>query len=477
MELHLALKEIISQEGDNMINNIQIINFLLDYQAFKERPATKQILRDVINSGYAKKIHSLNILTPDWQTKFKRYQYDFIDLYGYKEELAIYVFESIAYGIGLLHNGTCLHTTYTKETKTFIGNLTEFDDNTQTILLKEPQTASVDQLDIEKLKKMLFYNPEYKLWTLSLADRTEVRKLHFIKYHCFHNALVNLLQKVGILSEELKEIRKEGTWIGYRVLINDKSELERIVEDSDNHLDKDSIIVPNESKVQSRVKSNVTGHTEISFYTGDELNEVLNRFVFNQELKDGAQQRASLVREIGNKQGQLLIDYFKKMGIIKWNSYSRSYFASREEALELIVLHDGAYHKKEPYAIANHLLKYKQIPIYNLTTSSIQFNYKCSNSVANEVFKYLPVPNPDISLKFPNEMIKQVIIKLLHNRPIDDCLKSVPIKDVAEVIHLFEESGILDNNGKLRKEGFYINPSVQSILNRIQMTEIFLYNN
>ena len=101
MELHKALKEIVVSKGPAIINNLQIINFLLDYQAFKEKPATKLILRAVIDSGYAEEILSLGTKPSGWHIKFQQYQHDFIDSCGYKEELASYVFESIAYAIGL----------------------------------------------------------------------------------------------------------------------------------------------------------------------------------------------------------------------------------------------------------------------------------------------------------------------------------------------------------------------------------------
>ena len=105
MELHKALKEIVASKGAGMINNIQIINFLLDYQAFKEKPATKLILRDVINAGYGESILALQN-TQGWQSKFKQYEHEFIDSCGYKEELAAYVFESIAYALGLNDAGS-----------------------------------------------------------------------------------------------------------------------------------------------------------------------------------------------------------------------------------------------------------------------------------------------------------------------------------------------------------------------------------
>ena len=100
MELHKAIKEIVGLKGLSIINDTQIINFLLDYQAFKEKPATKLILRDIINSGYAEEILSLNSQDASWILTFMKFKRDFIESCGYKEELVDYVFEAIVYGIG-----------------------------------------------------------------------------------------------------------------------------------------------------------------------------------------------------------------------------------------------------------------------------------------------------------------------------------------------------------------------------------------
>lgn len=102
MELHKAIKEIVASKGADMVKDPQIINYLLDYQAFKEKPATKLILRAVIDSGYAESILALVSNPVGWETKFKQYQHEFIDSCGYKEELAAYVFDSLAYGLGLV---------------------------------------------------------------------------------------------------------------------------------------------------------------------------------------------------------------------------------------------------------------------------------------------------------------------------------------------------------------------------------------
>lgn len=225
----------------------------------------------------------------------------------------------------------------------------------------------------------------------------------------------------------------------------------------------------------TQIEENVD--VEIAFYRGGELLRCLIEFFITPSKQSGHQQFYLVQKKYGNKKGHELIDYFQRMKLIKYDYVNEYFICKLDDALRITRLHDEAYHKKDPSAIANHILIYKQIPTNKITISFIKLYYKCSDRVANEVFKYLLVPNPEIPLRFPNEMIKQVIIKLLHNRPIGDCMTSVPIKDVGEVMHLFEKSGILDNNGKLRKEGFYINPSVQSILNRIQKTETILYNN
>ena len=108
MELHKAVKEIVASKGADMICNPQIINYLLDYQAFKEKPATKLILRAIIDSGYAESILALVSNSVGWETKYKLYQQEFINSYGYNEDLVTYVFDSIAYGIGWKSDIFCL---------------------------------------------------------------------------------------------------------------------------------------------------------------------------------------------------------------------------------------------------------------------------------------------------------------------------------------------------------------------------------
>lgn len=101
MELHEAIKKIVLSKGTSMIKDLQIINYLSDYQAFSEKPATKQILRAFIEYGYAESILSLVTCPIGWETKLKKYFDEFDVAYGFKKSLSQYVFNSITYGIGL----------------------------------------------------------------------------------------------------------------------------------------------------------------------------------------------------------------------------------------------------------------------------------------------------------------------------------------------------------------------------------------
>lgn len=175
MELHKALKEIIVQKGVDMINNIQIINFLLDYQAFKEKPAAKPILRDVINSGYGEKICNLNSNAPDCQTKFKQYLHDFIDSFGYKEELTNFVFDSIAYGLGL---NLTMENPNKKQRKTVLSGVShEVLEQQRNEFQKNAEQRPPKELDADgRMKAWLKDREEHK-------DEIEARRKVLFKHY------------------------------------------------------------------------------------------------------------------------------------------------------------------------------------------------------------------------------------------------------------------------------------------------------
>lgn len=101
MKLYDAIKEIVKLKGKSIISESALLNYLKDYHAFDERPASKLVLRDVVNGGYSDKILNLCHSDSNWTTKLKSYEHDFVDSCGYKEELVLYVFQSLAYASGL----------------------------------------------------------------------------------------------------------------------------------------------------------------------------------------------------------------------------------------------------------------------------------------------------------------------------------------------------------------------------------------
>lgn len=101
MKLYDAIKEIVKLKGKSIISESVLLNYLNDYHAFDERPASKLVLRDVVNGGYSDKILNLCHSDSNWTIKLKSYEHDFVDSCGYKEELVLYVFQSLAYASGL----------------------------------------------------------------------------------------------------------------------------------------------------------------------------------------------------------------------------------------------------------------------------------------------------------------------------------------------------------------------------------------
>ena len=82
MKLYDAIKEIVKQKGKNIITDSTLSNYLNDYHAFEERPASKLVLRDIVNWGYSDKILKLSHSDSNWTIKLKSYEHDFVDSCG-----------------------------------------------------------------------------------------------------------------------------------------------------------------------------------------------------------------------------------------------------------------------------------------------------------------------------------------------------------------------------------------------------------
>lgn len=135
MELHKAIKEIVASKGAEMIANPQIINYLLDYQAFKEKPSLKHVFKVVINDGYAEKI--IEIGNDEMlQTQIHKYVRIINKEYGFQVELIRELFEALIIALGY--------------------SLIEGNNN-------EIGEINIDEMSIEELKDLCeFYHNQYE---------------------------------------------------------------------------------------------------------------------------------------------------------------------------------------------------------------------------------------------------------------------------------------------------------------------------
>ncbi len=107
MELHKAIKDIVSHNGAEKITNAQIINYLLDYGAFSDVPASKTIVQAMVAGGYCQKILDLekqkSSIREDngiLQIKLKGYIDSISKQNGFHLQLVDYVVKCVIFGLG-----------------------------------------------------------------------------------------------------------------------------------------------------------------------------------------------------------------------------------------------------------------------------------------------------------------------------------------------------------------------------------------
>lgn len=119
VQLHIALHDAVEKFGCSIICEDRLVNVLLDYGAFIDNPAIKNILKTMIADGYCQKVLDLGrrkrfsltsllnqpnkIEKPqgeEWKTKVQSYCVDYARQNGYLQDLVIYTTDSILYALG-----------------------------------------------------------------------------------------------------------------------------------------------------------------------------------------------------------------------------------------------------------------------------------------------------------------------------------------------------------------------------------------
>lgn len=100
MKLYDAAKLVIGSLGAEAIEKDLFVNALNDFQGFSEVPAARHVIREMIAEDYCSKLYAIVVANENWQDKMPNYLAGFIQKHAYKEDLVVYVFMSIAYGLG-----------------------------------------------------------------------------------------------------------------------------------------------------------------------------------------------------------------------------------------------------------------------------------------------------------------------------------------------------------------------------------------
>lgn len=96
LKLHEAIKRIIDCDGTDALLNVTIVNLLSDFQAYKDEPAAKFVLRMFISEGYSQKLVSIG----EWNEQCQKLIKKIVAETGFQSNIVDMVIQSIACALG-----------------------------------------------------------------------------------------------------------------------------------------------------------------------------------------------------------------------------------------------------------------------------------------------------------------------------------------------------------------------------------------
>lgn len=100
MELFNALKKVVELQTEDILKDVKLINILSDFKAYDDCPASKYILKYMINEGLIANIIFEYNSSKDVELLLSSHISQLSDTYGFKENLSEYVIKCLAYGLG-----------------------------------------------------------------------------------------------------------------------------------------------------------------------------------------------------------------------------------------------------------------------------------------------------------------------------------------------------------------------------------------
>ena len=100
-DLKQAFQQIFDDFGQDIINDKNLANIVADYYSFDRNPAVRNILKAIVNDGYAIKIGQLKTSKGDPSIDLERYANEIEQSWGYGKDQVRYVLSCIASSIGI----------------------------------------------------------------------------------------------------------------------------------------------------------------------------------------------------------------------------------------------------------------------------------------------------------------------------------------------------------------------------------------
>ena len=173
MELYNALKTVIELQGRDILKDPRLINILSDFKAYEDIPASKYLLKNMINEGLMAKLLLEYQSSPDAETLLASHRLSLSDTYGFKEDIADYVLNSLAYAQGWISEEPSFNIHHTPD-GLYEGQINPIDtpeDDGQHLLFKQfPINGDVNsfirQLTASGYTLVEPFNSEYNIASL-----------------------------------------------------------------------------------------------------------------------------------------------------------------------------------------------------------------------------------------------------------------------------------------------------------------------
>ena len=102
MKLYEAVKQVITQFGEQTVVESRLVNLLSDFLAFEDYPAVQHILKEFVAGGYSQQLLDccLNKSGNDYLLCIDKIETDFVQNKRFKKDLSSYAIECMLYGLG-----------------------------------------------------------------------------------------------------------------------------------------------------------------------------------------------------------------------------------------------------------------------------------------------------------------------------------------------------------------------------------------